>query len=464
MAHTIKLGTISKHEESTKQPNMTGWAEYSVVFKDGTDIVNPTITISADLGTVSACNYGYMLGRYYWVRGITSYRTGYVILDLETDVLATYKSQIGSTNLYILRSASAYNGNILDTYYPITADKTTDGQILDMDDIGLSDGCYIVNIIGSNTGTSTLYILSPTDFTYFVRQLLAEVNNYAGLDFSQAAVNAIYEPLQYIKSCMWLPVTAAEAKTAFGYTSGGVVHAGLWNSGVSADVLNSGAVPLRSYSITLPKHPQASSRGAYLNGAPFTEYIIDYEPFGVIQLDASRLVQDTTLGITIYVDAVTGTGILKAGGNNSGPVASITSQFGVPIPMSGASGNLTAVASFVGSLAGIAMGALTGNPLGIIGGVSSGISGMRGAGNAIASTTGASGSMAAFQTGKTFGAIFHKVADEDNTRNGRPYCKVAQPSSLSGFMIAQRGDVDIPGTLPEQQRIKMFLESGFFYE
>ena len=31
-------------------------------------------------------------------------------------------------------------------------------------------------------------------------------------------------------------------------------------------------------------------------------------------------------------------------------------------------------------------------------------------------------------------------------------------------MIASRGDVDISGTLPEEEEIRRYLESGFFYE
>lgn len=464
MAHSIKLGTISKHEESTKRPNMSGWKEYPVVFKDGTDIVNPTITISADLATISACNYGYMMGRYYWIRGITSYRTGYVILDLETDVLATYKSDIGSSSLYILRSANSSDGNIQDTWYPITSKRTVSGQNLDTDQISFSQGCYIVNIMGNQTGSSTLFLMSPDDFNDLITALLAIAGGYTSLNFSQAVVNAIFDPMDYIKSVIWLPISYSDASLIFGTTTtSGNLCAGLWDSGIKGHMLNDAAALIKTYSVTLPKHPQATARGAFLNGSPYTEYILDYEPFGVVNIDATRLISDTTLTINIYVDAISGLGILKAGGNNSGPVVSRTAQYGVPIPLSGASAN---VSSAVGAIAGageMAAGIITANPIMLAAGAA-GIGNVANSIHGVVSTTGSAGTMAAFQTFKTFGAIFHHITDEDNTRNGRPYCKVATPASIPGFMIAQRGDIHISGTLPEQQRIKMFLESGFFYE
>ena len=65
---------------------------------------------------------------------------------------------------------------------------------------------------------------------------------------------------------------------------------------------------------------------------------------------------------------------------------------------------------------------------------------------------------------KVFSATFYYAADDDVYRNGRPYCKIATPSALTGFMIASKGDVAIPGTLPEEEEVKAYMEAGFYYE
>ena len=59
--------------------------------------------------------------------------------------------------------------------------------------------------------------------------------------------------------------------------------------------------------------------------------------------------------------------------------------------------------------------------------------------------------------------ICYDITDSDNAQEGRPYCKVTTPSTLTGFMRVSDGYVNITGPLPEQQEIKRFLEGGFFY-
>lgn len=462
MAHTIKLGTISKHEESTKQPNMTGWAEYSVVFKDGTDIVNPTITISADLGTVSACNYGYMLGRYYWVRRITSYRTGYVILDLETDVLATYKSQIGGTSLYILRSASASDGRIRDEYYPVKAQPSHEAfTIRGAESNTMANGVFVVNVAGMQTGSSTLIELTPTNFADLIRSLMVTVDNLTWSDIPQAIKNLLFKPMDYINSVMWYP-------ESFNGTPVNSITIGCWSENIPAAIITN---PVKTLSVTgntptIFKHPQAATRGKYLNLAPYSNYSIEYGPFGIIPLDSSMMVDASYVAIDGYVDALTGAAVLRGTlpeVADTPTLFSVTAQYGVQVPLlANAAGG--SIGSILSAATGIAGAIVTGGATAIAGAAASGIGTIENAIMGSTSNIGSNGSIVAHNLPRYLHANFYSVADEDNTRNGRPYCKVAQPSSLSGFMIASRGDVDIPGTLPEQQRIKMFLESGFFYE
>ena len=91
MSYKIKLGTVNKYVESTARPDVSAWNEYDITLKDGADVVNPTITMSIDFETVKNFNYAFMLNRFYWIVKKTMLRAGLCVLDLECDVLATYK-------------------------------------------------------------------------------------------------------------------------------------------------------------------------------------------------------------------------------------------------------------------------------------------------------------------------------------------------------------------------------------
>ena len=303
MSYIIKLGTFSKKDNSTAQPNTTGWAEYEIVFKNGADIVNPTVTISEDFAVVSPYNYAVIGSRFYWIRRKTILRTGYTVLDLQTDVLATYKTEIGSTPLYILRSSAAYDGNIRDNYYPVLANKTLDGVVFDdYPYTTFSGGVYVIAVAGTNTGASTLYQLSPADFTSLINALMGLIDGTTAADVIEAIKNSIFEPMRYINSVMWFPK---------GFTTSGPVNVviGKWQSGVSAGVISDTVTNIYYKSVAVPKHPLAATRGNYLNLAPYTQYVIEWDPFGTVNLDTAAMSEMTNIEISVYVDALTGQGI-----------------------------------------------------------------------------------------------------------------------------------------------------------
>ena len=60
--------------------------------------------------------------------------------------------------------------------------------------------------------------------------------------------------------------------------------------------------------------------------------------------------------------------------------------------------------------------------------------------------------------------LHYAITDEDISHNGRPLMQLKTISSLSGFVQVQKGDVPIPGTSAEADRVKSYLEGGFFYE
>ena len=467
MSIQVDFYNFYKDDKSTARPGASQLsASLSCEIKQPCSIITPRIiTDIARPGSATDYafyNYCYIedFQRFYFVSNWT-FENGFWSADLRVDVLATYRDLIAITPLFILRSSAARNGYIKDSYYPLTGLVSSNGQIIDVDEINLGSGAYIVNVIGQNTGTSTLYKMTPAAFSTFIASLLARIETETGpiTSVPEAIRNAMYKPIDYIRSILWVPIPEA-----FSGVSVNTIYVGRWYAdNVSAVRLSNAAGLVRSRTISIPKHPQAA-RGQYLNMGPYSEYWLDYDPFGLITLDASKMVDETTLTLNIYADAITGIATLKIGGANSGTLASVNAQWGVPIPFAGAAANLGAVASTAQNIGAFVGGLLTGNAGLIAGAAAAGVGDAADAIRGNISTIGSAGSMAAYQTGKTFGAIFHHVTDADNERNGSPLMQVRTPGSLGGFMIVQRGEVTITGTAAEADELRGLLERGFYYE
>ena len=59
---------------------------------------------------------------------------------------------------------------------------------------------------------------------------------------------------------------------------------------------------------------------------------------------------------------------------------------------------------------------------------------------------------------------FQLLVDEDLADNGRPLCENWKPSDIPGFLLVENGLTEINGTDTEADRIREYLEGGFYYE
>lgn len=463
MSYKIRLGTFSKLENSTAQPSTATWAEYDITLKDGCDISNPDVTLSIAWATVSAYNYAYMLGRYYWITGKNMLRENLCVLQLKCDVLATYKSQIGSATLYVLRSAAAHNGLIRDNFYPIKADMFRYHQVQSTGVPGdFTTGVIVVNIAGTNTaGATTLLQFTPDKFSSLVKKLYTDIDGFQLSDVIATVVKKFGgNPQALINGAMWFPYAFDVNAVSENITIGS------WSSNVSGGRITDPVMTLADVQFTLHKHPQASSRGDYLNMAPYSEYSLGVPGCGVVRLDNNRLLGQT--GITIHrrMDAFTGQLIVEVLSNDTPTVlAYLSGQIGLPITLRG-SNDVNSIIGGVSSAvtAGLAIG--SGGSAGLIAGaLEAGISSaMDIIGGTGTSSSMGRGAAAIMDAPIWLDEVFNTVTNADNTDHGRPLCEMRQISTLSGFNQVSDGYVKIPGPLPEQQEIKSILEAGFFYE
>lgn len=470
MAYLLKLGTFAKLENSTAQPTTTGWAEYNVNLKGGTDLIDPTVTLNISTATLAGYNYATMMGNYYFIRGKNNIRGDLNEVELKLDPMATFKSTIGAASLYVLRSASSANGGIRDNFYPMNGlieryRYTCSSGVANP----FSTGVYVVNIMGKQTGTSTLFQFTPSEFSSLINKLMVTADGFDLTDVIDQVKNALYKPMNYINSVMWFP----EAFTGTAHTNASL-YIGYWEAAnmtytqITDPVkhMNAGA----AYTPVLGKHPQAATRGIYLNYSPYTQYELVFPPFGVIPIDTTMVRDASYISVDLYVDALTGLGILRgstAEFSDNNVLFEVSAQYGVQLPLL-ANGNSGSLAGSIASVGGLAAGLMTGGAASaaslIAGASEAGIGNFENAIIGSTSSIGSNGSIVAHTLPKYLDCRFLTIVDGDNTHNGRPLCQLKTINTLSGYIKVAEGDVAIPAPLPIQQEVKAFLEGGFFYE
>lgn len=470
MAYTIKLGAFAKLENSTARPASSSWAEYSVVLKEGSDYTDPVLHIAADFSVIYGCNYAVFLNRYYWITNIRAERSGYCIVSMHCDVLATYKSAIGNSNLYILRASAAYDGTVKDTFYPMIASARYNTQEEDPNTLPLdySSGYYLINIAGTQTANGTLIQLTPANYKALIASLYSQIDGFQLEDVINNVVKRFGgNPQALLTSVMWFPFSFVSP------TNEDDVYIGSWDSGVSGNVLVN---PMKFMSrLTWPiiRHPDAATRGAFLNLQPYINYTLFLPGAGAVSLDTTKMIGAANIFVTRLLDGFTGQ--IKyvvscgAGANptTQDPVlANVTGQYGVPIRVKGSDNTGAVIAGALSTAGGIAAAIATGGAaLPIIGASTAGIGTIDTAisGAAFSSDTGG-GIVNIYQQPVRLNTAYYSIAAEDNAQHGRPLMAVRKPSAIPGYIKVYDGFVEISGPLPEQQEIKRHLESGFFYE
>ena len=472
---TATFYTFSKKENSTAQPS-SGTSLY-VEIKDASSIFFPLIMLNRGAAAAPSFNYCYIpdFGRYYYITDWTWDR-GLWIATLKCDVLATYKTNIGSASLYALRSSYSYDGSIPDHFYPTKAGCTFSKS----DDWNISisgfSGCFVIGVVSKDGdfGSLKYYVVNSTNLTALTTALCSDIvttiNNFDPTDASLELQKALIDPLSYIKSCVYIPLTPSEVVNAVPSGSISVtdqqIMVSSWPITTAVGRVLSKPNPYASLSgsITIPKHPQSATRGKFVNNSPYTSMWLVAPGFGIIDLDTTCLTDESTLSLGLKIDLPTGLGILTIS-NSVGEIHRLTSNVGVPVQLSQILSNYVGAAvNTVGAVGSIIGGAMSGNIGGAISGAASGI------GSAIESlypkvqSVGSGGSYADIPRAIHLIAQFFSIVDDDITHHGRPLCQNITPSNYPGYLLIQDGDIAISGTQEEAQEIKKYLESGFYYE
>lgn len=457
---------FSKKPNSTARPSGTGTVK-NCVFKDDVSVVSPVFLLD---GVDTSINYVIYNSRYYFVRDIVLQNRNIMELHCEIDVLATWKSQIGSSSQYVLRSSVSSDGKITDVFYPSKKDPVVKSKSLTNVTApawatSLNSGWYVVGILsGSNSGTGIkqgcvkYYAMRPSDFEYFAGKLFDDTS-WPGMPDKYS-----YNPIQYVTSAMWFPY--APPYVAAGVSS---VQVG-WVTLFFQCFELSSPIATHNYTVSLDDHPQAATRGAYLNAAPYSEYCLSFPPFGTIVLDADVCADSSLINIIHKTDFITGKSMLvgrEIFGSGMFEYFRREVQIGVSIQIAQVSANKLGVAQEIINTAGNVIGAVARGDVGALFTAVSGIiSGIQTA-QPHAQTTGSNDSLISvldFGVSPFVFERYYEIVDEDNTNHGRPLCQVKTISSIAGYILCANSEVSITGTLEEKERIQSYMDGGFFYE
>jgi hypothetical protein len=365
MAVAVNFYHNNKKINSTQLPTaQVGDFGCEVEFKDVTNLYTPSVILSVDrfkdgtkIKNPMEFNYCYIpdFGRYYFVRS-WSWILGRWECDLEIDVLATFKTQIGNTTTYVLRSASYCDPDIVDTKYPTKAeDAKNPYQVKTYSDVNspwntniynapISDGCFIISVVNNDSGAIgavSHYALAPRVMAELMNKLYSSPNwmNITDGNISQDLQKMLINPMQYITNCMWMPC-GYDTTSGVGISS---IPYGWWSVSLSTGVAYRVDVShiKRQINMTFPtaKHPQYDTYKHWLQLSPYTTCALYLPPFGFIPLDTSKLYGATHIDCNMEIDLITGRGVLNvsshktAGGSTvyGGIIYNALGQVGVPV-------------------------------------------------------------------------------------------------------------------------------------
>ena len=493
---------FQKKRNSTKQPGSgTSSMVVTGTLKENCSVLNPVVRINRVLGdgVPYGFTYAYIpdFNRYYFVTGWT-WSPPFWECSMAVDVLASHRSQIGASSHYVLRTdptdSHQENPWICDTMYP--ASSFFQKQITTFPNYpfaaaytqGLAAGVYIIGIISGESSTSvgaiSYYAMTSAQFGS-LKSILFSNENLVNMglaeydpdnpgdivaitnDMSLEMTKAMYNPYQYIASCMWFPfdVSAIDQKTS---VTG--IEIGWWRYPANGYLLGAQLVQFTQHAEP-PAHPMAATRGYYLNYAPYTRRMF-LGIFGETPIDCAYIGANDYLSLSWNVDLITGQCRVDIGvydnSQQSPTVVKISQReflLGVPIQLAQIGVDyLGQAVTAVDATAKTIGNALSLNFAGSVSAAAHGIYDTLSASMPQMMTSGNNGSFLSVNNGIRVISEFFIPVDEDITHKGRPLCATKVINTLSGYILCADGDFDISCMDEERTAITDFLTRGFFWE
>ena len=483
---------FEKKKNSTLQPSVSQTSiTLTGTLKENCSVMNPTVKINrpANDGVPSIYTYAYIddFDRYYFVTDWT-WNKPFWECSMTVDVLASHRTDIGSLSAYVLRADSSVHDELItDMSYPTTNEFYLEQyEIPSVFTATPITGIYIVGIISGASGANSVgaisyYAMTSTEFGLLKAALLTNSNlttmdmmsggQWDMTDMSEEIFKTMYNPFQYIASCMWFPF-GINAIPSDKRTNVSTIPIGWWDYSLSGYKVEAQTLEFGEGPGQIISHPQAITHGAYMNYAPFTRCTI-YSRFGVVPLDLSYFGPGSdSISISYYVDLITGqcrarveTYKATASPRVYHPVAEQHFLIGVPIQLAQIGVDyMGAAVTAISAAADTAQNALSLNVGGAISSAASGIYNTINASMPQMATSGTNGSFISPATKTTVVFQYFRAVSTDVAHKGYPICDTRLINTLGGYVLCADGDFDLNCLSEERTMIADFLTSGFFWE
>lgn len=466
---------FSKRKNSTKRPATTG-TDVTCNLKDDTSILFPDI----DSATIPAnANYMYIsdFGRYYYVRDVTKVGASRNAFHLEVDPMGSYKSNIGSTNAFIMYATGGYN-TLIDTRIPMKSgiDAPLPATASFPWSIDPLNGRYILTVM-TKDGVKTynmgfiqivqlLSNLSNWTDDLFNNIPAPSSNDWDAIIYGSRVLWAIGKQIMSFSdssaclvNCVWLPIN-------YTVSNSDRVYLGNFDTGVDADYMSNSILSPSPVTISIPW-----LYSDWRNNSPYCQMYL-YVPFvGNINIDPSLIIGQSTLTLKFALARCSGDCSLEI---SAGPV--IIGTYGVNLAAKYPVGAMqadpikqaTSVIGAVGGIAATAAGIASGNPAAIIGGIGATVGSPAGF-NPTPTTLGGmgGGSGAGLDQDIKLTLLYHDTIEAPGASNatiGKPVMSTHTISTYSGYVQCSSASVDIPGYPEEKDTVNGYVNSGFYYE
>lgn len=481
---TVKLYQFSKRSNSTKIPDNTVTStEVTVLLKDDCSYENPVLILeSSDPTTYNQYNYAYIsyLGRYYFINSKSLSTGKRLILNLQEDYLASFKSEIQAQSGFIEYSSIVTN-QVEDTRLATLATPSYSyASTVFTDTIFTSSGCVIISCTGK--GTTGNYILQNISDIYDIFDNIdwTDLSNIQGSDtpsimkslgenmmksFEQFATKD--SATRNLRNAIMLPWVVHH--DAIG-SSVNPLYIGDYDTGKTVYKV-ADEIITDSVTLSIPWGGITDWRKC----SKYTDIVIYLPLFGLQKLSVDQLVDDTNLLIKYSFSYNNGDVSYVVKGNESGHiVASGTTNASAPLAVGNSNINTARMASSIGltlgSVTTLALGELS--ALGIAGAIGAGIGGAMGIVDAKGGEAIGGGGFGGFACAELDTDIkvwrFTKSLTDAPANMGAAYGyprkQIGSLAGLSGYCKLSGFNFNGSGTLSEKHNIESYMNSGFYIE